>query len=182
MNLSLPNPHCTIYQIPDLFTLKITYNRQATIIRMALIAPIINTKEIKNTSSILEYYLPSTLHSKCYNEAKLPFAVEVHSTEIGHLFEHILLEYLCFFKLSDGLSSADYSGVTQWNWEKDPFGVFNIKINSGFGDADIFSKALKEAVLLMQLILNQREAVPNSIPLMPNGALPTNPLYVQMEN
>jgi len=181
MSLSLLSPHCNFFQVHNLFALKITYTKSATKINMALQIPIVNTKDITDTASILQMYLPSVLYSTCFNDDKLPFAVEVQATEIGHLFEHILLEYLCYFKLLTGEKSAEYSGVTKWNWEKDPWGVFNITINAGLDEFEIFAQAMQQTILLTQYILNEYN--PNSL------ALPTQflegpsvqPVFDQLE-
>jgi hypothetical protein len=173
-------PHCTFYQIPDLFSLRITFNKQATKMKMALFGERVNTKDIPYTSSLLDRYLPSVLYSTCFNDQQLPFSIEVRSTEVGHLFEHILLEYLCYFKLSDGSENAEYSGVTNWNWEEDPWGVFHITINCGCKETEIFSKALQQSLLLLQLILN---STPNSIPALPRPQVntPISPLFDHLD-
>ncbi|KKR25220.1 MAG: hypothetical protein UT56_C0002G0034 [Candidatus Levybacteria bacterium GW2011_GWB1_39_7] len=57
--------------------------------------PIIETDQLPKTFEILNKMLPSIFKSKCYNDKNLPFFIEVRSTEIGHLFEHIMLEYIC---------------------------------------------------------------------------------------
>jgi len=149
---------------------------------MALANHVVNTKDIPSTISLLESYLPSVLYSTCFNDSGLPFAVEAQSTEIGHLFEHILLEYLCYFKLLEGVRSAEYSGVTQWNWEHDPWGVFHITINTGCADSEIFKKAMHQSILLLQIILNGSDPTSIPLPIHLDPERPVSPLFERLDS
>jgi hypothetical protein len=113
---------------------------------------IINTREIPETISILKQTLPSVLQSTCYNENNNPFYKEVLETEIGHLFEHILIEYLCLLKLSQGYNSVEYCGVTKWNWRVYPKGSFHITVNAGIKDTEIFAEAMSKSITLINNI------------------------------
>jgi len=175
MRFTSTTSFCSYYRIQDLFTLKITYRKQATKIKMALFIPTVSTKDLSSTIPVLERFLPSVLDSTCFNDEKLPFALEVRSTEIGHLFEHILLEYLCYFKLQNGFTNAEYSGVTRWDWGRDPFGVFHITINTGNEDAEIISQAMKQSILLLQMILN--EAKKTTLPYFVQQTVPLSPVF-----
>lgn len=156
------------YSVEDLFSLVIQHNLENTRIVMKLLIPTVNTKDMPWTYPMLEKYLPSALRSTCFNEEKLPFAVEVRRTEIGHLFEHILLEYLCQEKLLKGYDKAIFSGNTQWNWRRDPRGMFHIYINLHYSDADIFPEALEKSIALAKMILrNEAEQSYNPYPLLP---------------
>lgn len=177
MHFSPPFSHCSFYHIDKLFSLKIRYHKQATRIRMSLLIPTVNTKEVPHTVELLTQYLPSVLNSTCFNDDQLPFAVEAQSTEIGHLFEHILLEYLCYFKLLKGYTNAEYSGVTKWNWERDPWGVFHITINTGYDDWEIFSQATQQSIVLLEMILCSSHA--SSLQVVP--MLPISPTFDQVE-
>ena len=179
MRFTPANTYCSYYRIQDLFTLKITYRKQATKIKMALFIPTVSTKDISSTIPVLESYLPSVLHSTCFNDEKLPFALEVRSTEIGHLFEHILLEYLCYFKLQNGFSNAEYSGVTRWDWGQDPYGVFHITINTGSEDAEIIAQAMQQSILLLQMILH--EAKKTTLPYFIEQTVPLSPVFESLE-
>jgi len=81
----------------------------------------------------------------------------VRRTEIGHLFEHILLEYLCQEKLLKGFDKAIFSGNTQWNWKREPRGMFHIYINMPYSDTDIFPEALKKSISLAKMILRNEQ-------------------------
>ena len=145
----------TTYAVDDLFSLMVTQHSSNTQIVMKLLTPTVNTRDIPWTYSFLKKNLPSVLASKCFNEENLPFAIEVRRTEIGHLFEHILLEYLCEEKLMKGYSSAVFSGNTKWNWSRDPWGMFHIYVSMRRSDSDIFPQALEKSItLLKRIILN----------------------------
>lgn len=141
----------------DLFNLSVTYYKNRTQLLMTLQINPVNTREFPFTFELLQKFLPSILQSQCFNDEKNPFSKEVRQTEIGHLFEHILLEYLCLNKISLGGKKATYSGVTNWNWKKDRRGTFHIHINSGYKDNHLFESSLKQSIELINLILHSQE-------------------------
>lgn len=142
----------------DFFSLALNYYRNKTFIIMRLFTDIVSTSELPTTLPILHEFLPSILRSACFNEAKLPFCREVKRTEIGHLFEHILLEYLCKIKTTKGYKNVEFSGVTNWNWEKHPRGTFHIQINAASEIKNILPQALLESSNLLRLIMETSQA------------------------
>jgi hypothetical protein len=160
----IPSPTYT----SELFTLSVMQRKTKTYIHMQMANDVVNTRDLSNTYQILETMLPQVLLSQCFNEENLPFSMEVRQTEIGHLFEHILLEYLCLLKLEKGCKRhATYQGVTQWNWRVDPWGTFHIHISTGTHDIPIFAEALEKTIHLVSLILqygNAKEPTLNRIP------------------
>jgi len=139
--------------INDFFSLTIRQKPSEMYLRMKLFIPVVNTSAIPQTFAILSEMLPGIYTSKCFNDANLPFAREVRRTEIGHLFEHILLEYLYQMKLLKGEKNTVVRGETSWNWKRDPQGVFHISINSGIQDAPMFPIALRQAISILGKIL-----------------------------
>jgi len=127
---------------------------------MTVLGDIVNTRNIPETYTILNKLLPQIFLSKCFNDDRLTFKTEVQRTEIGHLFEHILLEYLCDYKFSKGYKDVVFTGVTNWNWKKDPYGTFHIRVNSAQDDIDIFQKALERTISLVSLIMTNNKALP----------------------
>lgn len=148
------------YAVDNLFSLTIKHTKFHTNIHMNFFTALVNTRDLPWTYSLLSEYLPSILQSTCYNDENIPFAIEVKRTELGHLFEHIVLEYLCEEKLRLGFEEATFSGRTKWNWEQDPYGVFHIHIDMPISDRDIFSPALHKSIFLMRRIITR-----NSCPL-----------------
>jgi hypothetical protein len=123
---------------------------------MSLYTNFYHTNSLPRTFSQLNENLPGVLKSKCFNEENLPFATEVLNTELGHLFEHILLEYLCSTKISRGAKNALFRGLTSWNWRRDAKGTFHITIYMNPEDLEIFSYSLNKTVILMNLILGKK--------------------------
>ena len=124
---------------------------------MRLLSKQLTTSEIPFTDELLKQHLPNVLRTQCYNDDNLPFSVEVRNTEIGHLFEHVLLEYLCQLKIAKGAAQAEYSGRTKWNWVRDPRGTFSIRLSCGKKDADIFPLALEKTIELMKIVLQHNQ-------------------------
>lgn len=153
-DLLTAKPYNNNFLVENLFSLAITQKLTRTKITMDLLYSHINTKEIPYISDVLMENLPTILKSTCYNDLNLPFSQEVQDTEIGHLFEHILLEYLCQNRLAKGAKRATYIGRTKWNWTRDPFGRFHIHLNCGIKDADILPVAVDQSINLMKLILD----------------------------
>jgi hypothetical protein len=59
----------------------------------------ISTSTIPATSLQLALHLPSIFGCNCFNDGNKSFGEECKNTELGHLFEHIMLEYLCIEKM-----------------------------------------------------------------------------------
>ena len=137
----------------NLFLLEIKQDLRETGIRMKLFTNYISTESLPNTYSTLQRFLPSILDSKCYNEENLEFDEEVKATEVGHLFEHILLEYLTKLKLFYDNKDISFSGTTSWDWNQNEHGVFHIKINAGVKEAYIFEEALEKSIRLINKII-----------------------------
>lgn len=169
------NPYCSTYTIDDSFSLFIQQNTSCARIKMLLLKDPINTSDIPYTSDVLQYFLPGVLTTECFNDQGLPFSQEVKKTEIGHLFEHILLEYMCQLKIGKGYKSAVYSGRTKWNWERDPRGVFHIRINCTLKDADIFPFALDKSITLIKTILHHNNSHLISQTFSPSARIPQSP-------
>ena len=141
------------YTVPNLFGLDILCDRKETRIDMQLFIEDVTTANMPHVLSILKLKLPTILESKCFNDKKLPFAREVRKTEIGHLFEHILLEYLCKEKISLCHNEAAFSGVTNWNWNKESYGKFHIVVDITYHEKDILYIALEQSIRLLRHIL-----------------------------
>lgn len=137
--------------------------KEKTIMTLQMFTPVLYTHDIANTVSFLQTFFPSVLHTECFNDQNLPFAQEAKSTEIGHLFEHILLEQLCMIKMQSGFDSAVFNGRTRWNWEKDTVGIFHIFVDVGERDVIFLTPALEKTVRLIEALL--RNAVSMNIPL-----------------
>jgi hypothetical protein len=140
---------------PDLFSLIVKQNNKHTDITMNMFNAIVNTRSLPHTYTILGNQLPSIYKATCFNDNNLPFSEEVLHTEIGHLFEHILLEYLCLYKIKNGSRAAVFNGETSWNWKSEPYGTFHISIDAGVRDDRVFEQALNSSISLINTILQK---------------------------
>lgn len=147
-------PFQNTYNIEDNFSLFIRQNTSSAKIKMMMLSEPLNTADMPYTVEILKNFLPSVLTTECFNDQNLPFAKEVKRTEIGHLFEHILLEYMCQLKITKGYRSAVFAGRTRWNWERDPRGMFHISINCTKKDNEILTDAIEMTIVLMKILLH----------------------------
>lgn len=144
------------YFCENFFTLSIKIEHEHTDITMIIHHQYINTQELPHTKTFLKKELPTVLYSECFNDENLPFAKEVTKTEIGHLFEHILLEYLCSEKLTAGYQEATFTGRTHWNWKKEARGVFHITIDTGKENEQFFQLAVEKSIKLLQNVMNNK--------------------------
>lgn len=147
--------------LSDYCNLSINQFPAQTNITMSLSIPQVNTIDFPKTVKILRQVIPGVLTSLCFNEHSLPFHKEVKRTEIGHLFEHILLEYLCTEKSLLGIDS-EYNGVTSWNWETDPYGTFHIVIDAGEQDHTRLSSAISKSIELLNYIITSHKSTPKN--------------------
>lgn len=111
------------------------------------------TKSVPATVSLLEVMLPRIFSHKCFNDLNQNFKKEAQCTELGHLFEHILLEFLCMNKYQEGQSISTLKGLTEWNWKQDPKGIFHIHLNSIGTDEHLLKKALTQTSDLMNTLM-----------------------------
>ncbi len=148
------NPYMTQHPY---YNLAIRKSANETAITMSLFTNYFHTDSIPSTYDILKKELPTVLKTECFNESGFAFSTEVKNTEIGHLFEHILLEYLCQQKIGNGHTRASFRGLTQWNWRKDEKGTFHITIEAKPEDTLFFKEALEKSVLLLNTILSSKK-------------------------
>lgn len=138
----------------DYFSLNINFLEKSTDLVMTVKESFISTKDLENVREVLAGKLPSIFKSRCFNNKNLPFKEEVKDTELGHLLEHIILEYLCILKLSEGSAKkVVFNGLTNWNWKVYPRGTFHITIDCPFNDFLLFQEAAIRSVKLLEEIL-----------------------------
>ncbi len=149
------------------FRLSVDWKKDKTIITMSLFADHVTTKHMPHVLSVLRKHLPTILRSTCFNEEDIPFSEEVRATELGHLFEHILLEYLCKEKIRLGCQEAIFSGITKWDWNRYPYGTFHIHITIPYEDRIFFAQAFQKATQLFTIILEKQRPVKQQYFLSP---------------
>lgn len=136
------------------YSIRVKQLRRKTKIDMNVYSPVVSTRSIPNTFKILKEHLPGVLETRCFNDDNLPFSEEVKKTEIGHLFEHIILQYMLEMKMALGQNKFVLNGWTSWNWKKEKRGTFHIDIDTGIQDSLVFKEALNKSEKLMQQILS----------------------------
>lgn len=141
------------YYKTEFFGLLVDIKEKSSQITMEMFISVVSTKRIPQSFFLLKKNLPSVFNSTCFNEYNYPFKKEVRNTEIGHLFEHILLEFVCQMKRDSGVTAPVHNGVTNWNWYKDRRGVFHINIDAGRGDEEIMSVSIHKSMKLLSDIL-----------------------------
>ena len=139
------------------YNLAVKHLSNQTFIKMSLTTTYFHTTNLPGTYEILRNNLPTVLNTECFNDSGLPFDEEVKNTEIGHLFEHIILEYLCQLKINEGHAKAIFKGVTNWNWKKDTRGTFHIFIDIDPSDVMFLDIALEKSVKLLNKILEESD-------------------------
>jgi hypothetical protein len=140
-----------------------------TTITMQLSGPVINTKFLPSTLPFLLREFPEVLGTQCFNENNLTFKDEVVHTEVGHLFEHMVLEELCALKVKYGHKCAVHCGTTSWNWETESVGVFHIKIDSGTPDSYLLERAISKGIHITEALYQEHNyGQPNLLPVATN--------------
>jgi len=120
---------------------------------MSLKNPHVTTRAYPETFTFLKQNFAPVLETKCFNAQHLPFTQEVKDTEIGHLFEHLLLSFLTLHKRAAGEKNTLFRGVTSWDWTKEPFGTFHITIYLDTADQKYVKGALSQSIILTRLLL-----------------------------
>lgn len=133
------------------FSLAIKTKHASTIIIMQFFNEAISTRQLPHTLQFLQLHAPKVLKTKCFNPLNLTFKKEVVNTELGHLFEHILLSFLCEEKILAGSDSAIFDAVTHWNWNRFPKGNFKIVLQ-GKIDKKLLLAALTRSIKITELL------------------------------
>lgn len=174
MSIITGNTIGQVLQSNEYYSFDVKQHTNSAAITMIMLTSYVTTAYTPQAHSILKKRLPSIMRSKCFNENNYAFPEEVKNTEIGHLFEHIILEHLSQLKLSQGVKNPVYNGLTSWNWAKKERGVFHIEIDAGLEDKEIFgiavqmsSKLLNEILRSVQKEINEYDSTlhPNFLPL-----------------
>lgn len=136
------------------FLLSVQQSKEQTRLTLKLLIPEVGTASFPKTHQILHNLLPGIFKHKCYNYLQRPFSEEVKNTPLGHLFEHITLEYLRQLAPTVGIFKS-FKGKTSWNWYVDEKGTFQIIINCGYDEKSILSRSLTQAISLFNVLLHQ---------------------------
>lgn len=98
------------------------------------------SSQVPELANNLLTMIPSLRNHLCENRNGLRFEEEVRDTELGHVFEHVVLALL-------HARGYHLRGHTTWNWHREPLGTYQVTINTGK------KLLIKESLLLAQAIL-----------------------------
>lgn len=149
-----PEPKPPVSYSTEKFSLHLSLSETDLFITMQLHDQPISTRDLFDTNKILEEKLPSIFLNQCFNEKNLSFYEEAKNTEIGHLFEHILLEKLVLKKSALRKNSKPINGKTSWNWVKDPVGKFYIRLKPVHLDKREVLYSVEKAIELTNYIIS----------------------------
>lgn len=152
------------------FSLQIRYKAHTTVLIMQFFNEAISTRQFPYTLQLLEQHAPKVLQTKCFNPLNLSFREEVVNTELGHLFEHILIQFLCEETIIAGADAALFDAETEWNWRRYPKGNFKIVVQ-GKVKKEILQRALLKSIRVVELLfatqLNKTEKVTDAMRQQP---------------
>jgi hypothetical protein len=146
------NPIVTSFQF-NYFTVKIEQYKSKIMMEMIVSPHLVSTAHIPCVIRVLKRELPGVFTTKCFNYSKHSFLKEAARTELGHLFEHILLEQLSDIKTQFGFNNFTINGLTTWNWYKYPRGTFHITIDVSVRERLMFYRALAKSVKIYDSII-----------------------------
>jgi hypothetical protein len=126
----------------------------------------LNTSEYPDIYTKLLGNLPTVLSTECLNPKNLPFSEEVGQTEVGHLFEHLLLEYMALNK-EKFVQNFTIAGRTFWSARNNKPNEFTVEIYCHLCDFPIFQKSLLSTCDLLNFIISDRGGLPVAS-VMPN--------------
>lgn len=139
------NFRCPYYQIES-----VTHHSKHSDIVLQADPRYATTAAFPKMVDFLKSELGTILDCKCENPSDLPFDQEVRNTELGHLYEHVILEYLCDEKIKNGAGSASFKGDTFWEVKEEQPYKFLIRIQLDITESSLLSKALDKANFLME--------------------------------
>lgn len=83
-----------------------------------------STRHAPHIPGLLFKLFPHLARHRCENDNGYSFKQECQSTEIPHLFEHLIIELQ-----GQAHRSSVLKGETQWNWRVDPKGRFHVYVD-----------------------------------------------------
>jgi hypothetical protein len=140
------------------FNVSVSKKPQEVVLRMQFDKIKFSTRHFPNTLSFLKIHVPQVLKTKCFNPRNFTFRKEVVDTQMAHLFEHILLTFLCDAEIKLGAKSAKFRAVTQWNWKINPKGSFTVTI-TGKVRKKVLEMALIRAIGMTELLIKSHDVL-----------------------
>jgi hypothetical protein len=146
------------------FSLTVVHRKKSVLLSMQVHNGQHNTDCFCDVVNFLRREAPDVLETTCFNPGNLPFCKEVERTELGHLFEHVLITFLCDEAIKNGAKTAVFDAVTEWNWIENPVGSFEIEIKSALDDNLLLPALEKTTTLVSQLFGSRPAAASMGVP------------------
>lgn len=144
----------SLINYPVSFKYDLKHDTRKTLIKIKFLTGFFSTKYFPLTLNYLKENYPQVLNTLCFNYQSQPFTKEVTNTELGHLFEHLLIAKIYDLKVQGGERNFVVQGRTRWDWEKGERGDFDIVIVWDNKCMEVFNKAITETVILMEKIIS----------------------------
>ena len=135
------------------YSLVVNHQKDKVHLEMRCNFSLTNTSRFVDIGFFIKSFVPSVFKTRCFNKTNLPFKKEVLHTELGHFFEHILLDQLCALTVEQR-KNLRYRGLTKWNWTKEKKGIFHIYIDCRFLDKYSFNTALKNSKFIFNKLIS----------------------------
>ena len=108
-----------------------------------------STKHAPHIPQLLFKLFPHLARHRCDNDNGFTFRRECKSTEIPHLFEHLIIELQ-----GQAQRSGILKGETQWNWRVDPKGRFHVYVD--YENETLVLGAIRVAERIIQALDGRR--------------------------
>jgi hypothetical protein len=113
-----------------------------------------STTQLPTLQSDIRTLLPEILVAACDNPDNKPFFKEMLDTQTAHLFEHMVLEYLCKLRLNEGASEASYEGRTFWDARRPTGEESTIAVSRQGESKSQFMRAVRLSSKLLNTLLS----------------------------
>lgn len=138
----------------DNFSVRANLSDGSLYLTMHMHTDFVRTGSCPALQGYLSENLPGILHTPCFNGKNLSFYDEVVNTEVGHLFEHIILEHYSLYSFRQiHVGDMVMKGKTQWDWNKDPEGLFHIYMYADSMDRAVMRDIVKKSINFLEEVI-----------------------------
>lgn len=142
------------------FTIELFWHAEKTNFTMS-VPTLFSTEFLPETYKFIKSHYPDVLKTKCFNPKHLPFASEVKNTQLAHLWEHLFLDILVKDKAKLMGGKISHSGVTSWDWHKNPRGTFDVTIDIPMHQWPLVEHAFTKATQIIEALIAYHEEKKN---------------------
>ena len=128
------------------------------VLQFTIMPSLSSTSQFPQLVEDLRVLLPEIMVAQCDNPNNIPFCEEMKETQTAHLFEHVILEYLCKLRLRSGFGEASYEGRTFWDTTKAPGENSMIAISRQGESQSVFEEAVTLSIILLKQLIKSTES------------------------